>query len=829
VKLRAKILLLIIPLVVIPLLTLGWLAYNQLRNTTIQRSLGQMDTLINQVRMHLEYRQQTALANINLFSRSSQLTQYVTNEDEEERLTLMQSSILRLFGSYQKAYPDYYEIRFLLPDGYEDTRSLVGDIPNITDEEAGSEFFAEIRRHENETRIMYGQNPDNQEVAMLVSKPLILNNRAVDAVNTPPTLRGYLVITANMDYLHEQATTMQIGKYGYLFFTDQKGKVLFHPEQARMGKTLEAAEFSALQRAIDQKTPVQARLNGTEVNAQGAQLHPNLYLFTVLPEYEIRAASNRLGVLVATTILTATLVTLLLIYAALKSLLLKPIQQLSSAANEMGRGQLLAHIPVESSDEIGTLAKSIRAMGKNLQNSQQQTEYLAYHDTLTGLPNRLMFNEMHRQALAEAKRHQHMSALMYLDLDDFKRINDTLGHQAGDLLLKEISQRLLTVLRGEDCLSLVRQDVPTDMVARLGGDEFTILLTHVVQSHEPAMVAKRLLSELAEPVMLSGHEVKIGSSIGITLYPDDGQDTETLNKNADIALYHAKREGKNNYQFYSASMNRLTLERMALETKLRHALERDQLSLMYQPQVDLGSGEVVGLEALLRWEDQEQGFIPPATFIPIAEESGLIIPLGEWVLKTACSQNRAWQQAGLKPITVSVNISGLQLSQQNLQAVVATTLRESGLASEYLELELTETNLLKAQDQAALTLGNLKELGVEIALDDFGTGYSSLSYLKRLPISHLKIDYAFVRDIHTDSDDAAIVAAIIAMAGSLGLRVTAEGVEHIEQLDFLRERNCDAIQGFLFSEPLSVDEVEWVLRDGLQLSEDYFKSPADVA
>ncbi|WP_321527714.1 EAL domain-containing protein [Sedimenticola selenatireducens] len=823
-KLRAKILILIFPLVVIPLLMLGWAAYVQLSSTTIQRSLGQMEVLIDQVETNVDSHLRTARANIDLFSRSPLLEKYITTEDEAERLTLMQSSVLRLLSSYQQTYPEYYEIRILLPDGYEDTRSVLGDIPNTTEEESESGYFYEIQRSETAILTKLINNPDNQEIALLISKPLMFMNRSLDPVATPLSLRGYLVITATLDFLEQQIATVQIGEHGYLLVTDRNGKVLFHPNAAWIGRNLATTQFDHMQQLTELKSPSLVHLDDNDVYAHGRQLHSNLYLFAILPEDELLASSRRLGRIVAIIVLGATLLTLLLIYTALNSLVLKPILKLGAAADEMGQGNLLTQVTVESHDEIGTLAKSMQIMGQNLQNSQEQTQYLAYHDTLTGLPNRLMFNEMHQLVLAEAKRHRYRSALMYIDLDDFKRVNDTLGHQAGDELLREISRRLITVLRREDCLALVRPE-PTDMVARLGGDEFTILLTKVAQSHEPATVATRLLKALTDPITLGSHEVKIGSSIGITLYPDDGTDTQTLHKNADIAMYHAKREGKNNYQFYSATMNKLSMERMALETKLRHALERDELSLHYQPQVDLVSGEVVGLEALLRWEDPEQGLIPPTTFIPIAEECRLIVPIGEWVLRNACRQNYVWQQAGLKPVTVSVNVSGVQFRHQNLQALVADSLRDSGLAPHYLELELTETSLLEAHEQAGETLTELKELGIGIALDDFGTGYSSLSHLKRLPIDHLKIDRSFVCDVHTNPDDAAIVAAIIAMTRNLGLRVTAEGVEHKLQLNFLRERNCDAIQGFLFSKPLPASGVETVLRNGLQLSEEYLPLP----
>lgn len=814
-KIRAKILLLLTPLVVIPLLVLGWAAYEQLHDTTIQRSQLQMSTLLDQVRLHTQAMQQSARANIELFANSTLLEKYVVTADEEQRLLLMQPSLLRLFASYQHAYPEYYEIRILLPDGYEDTRSVLGDIPNRTDDEGTNPYFAAIQAHQSESFVDVIRNPDNGQPALLVSKALLFTHRSVDPVASTPRLRGYLVVTANLDFLQQQIGNLTIGKRGYMFVTDNNGRILFHPERTLIDHTLPAAQFAQLLKANADGGLRAQRLADDRVYIRSITLYDNLHLFAALPEQELQSASARLRSMVAMITLTAMTVTILLIYGALNSLLFRPIRSLGAAADEMGRGKLLTPIHIDSHDEIGALATAVRNMGKNLQQSHDQTHYLAYHDSLTGLPNRTMFGEYLRQAIAEARRHHHMSALMFLDLDDFKRINDTLGHPAGDKLLREVSQRLSDCLRREDTISRSSADEPTDMVARLGGDEFTIVLTHVAHEREPARVAQRLLEVLARPMILDNHEVQISSSIGITLYPLDGEDCDTLSKNADVAMYHAKQAGKNNFQYFSSTMNETAITRMKLESHLRHALEYNELSLHYQPQVDLGSGEIIGLEALLRWEHPQQGAISPATFIPVAEESGLIVPISEWVLRTACRQNNAWQQAGLRPVKVSVNVSGVQLSRQNLYDVVANALLDSGLAPEFLELELTETSLLEAQDLAATTLNSLQELGVEIALDDFGTGYSSLSYLKRLPIGHLKIDRSFVRDIHTDTDDAAIVTAIIAMGHGLNLRVTAEGVELEEQLDFLRQRKCDVIQGFLFSKPLPAPAMAQILRHGL--------------
>ena len=439
--------------------------------------------------------------------------------------------------------------------------------------------------------------------------------------------------------------------------------------------------------------------------------------------------------------------------------------------------------------------------------AEHQIQRLAYYDTLTGLPNRAHFKEHAKRALGKAKTEGHKVALIFIDLDAFKRVNDTLGHDTGDELLKGIAKNLRNHLRVTDSVS------KTDLVnatclSRLGGDEFTLLLDGFNSANEVAGVARRLLDQLGQPVYINDQEFFISGSMGIANYPEDGEDVDTLLKHADIAMYQAKKRGQNDFQFYSRQLNNHTRERLGLESKLRKALERDELVLHYQPQVSAISGEVMGLEALIRWQDPEKGLVPPGQFIPVAEESGLIKPIGEWVLQTACKQARIWQQKGLKPIRMSVNLSSHQFHQKNFIQQVRNILDSSGLAAQYLELEMTESVIMQQLDKTITDLNRLKEIGITLSIDDFGTGYSSMSYLKRFPLDTLKIDRSFVTDIPGDVSGAAITRAIITLAKSLGLTTIAEGVEKQDQLSFLRENGCDFIQGYYFSRPLPVKEVE---------------------
>ncbi len=433
--------------------------------------------------------------------------------------------------------------------------------------------------------------------------------------------------------------------------------------------------------------------------------------------------------------------------------------------------------------------------------TEERLNFLAYHDPLTGLPNRALLIERLKQAMYDADRMQRLVAVLILDLDRFKYVNDTLGHPSGDELLRTAAARLTEALR------------PGDTIARLGGDEFTIVLANVAHIDDVARVARKIVDCFAQPFRLGDRDLYVSTSIGITIYPFDVHDPEELLKNADAAMYFAKKSGRNNFQFFTAELNARAGRRLRIETGLRQALASQGLSLHYQPQVDLKSGRITGMEALLRWTDPELGSVSPAKFIPIAEETGLILPIGEWVLREACRQIKQWHDSGFPDLEVAVNISVKQLRQKGFPDFVCRILRDTGLEARYLDLELTESLLMKDVEATVDTMHMLHDLGVSFSVDDFGTGYFSLSYLKRLPIDVLKIDRTFVRNFASDPNDAAIVRTIIAMAHTLGMRVVAEGVETRDQLEFLRRQGCDGSQGYYCSAPLPAEEFFGLLTD----------------
>lgn len=498
--------------------------------------------------------------------------------------------------------------------------------------------------------------------------------------------------------------------------------------------------------------------------------------------------------------------------------LVHPLARLEQAATGIADGNYDVDLPVESHDELGRLTLAFNEMGWQLRQGRaaledrnaelaqtnarledgmaqqieaaKRIEYLAYNDNLTGLPNRAQFSLVLSRAIANAERYQEQFGLFFIDLDRFKQINDTLGHAAGDALLVEVAERLRRALRD------------SDTIARLGGDEFVVLVPRLKHDRHAQTVARKVLAAIAAPMHMQGQELRVTASVGVSCFARDGEDEQTLMKHADIAMYQVKESGRDGFAFYSPERDANTLERLALENSLRGALERDELQLHYQPKLDCRTGRITGMEALLRWQHPELGLVSPAHFIPVAEETGLIVPIGQWVLRQACLQTKAWRLLGLKDLVVAVNLSPRQFQDENLLSDIVAVLHDTGMEGRWLELEITESVIVHDADNARKLLLALKALGISIAVDDFGTGYSSLSTLKHFPIDTLKIDRSFIHDLTNDSEDRGLTEAIIQMGKALKLHLVAEGVETVAQAEFLHLRGCHQLQGYLFSKPL---------------------------
>ena len=560
-------------------------------------------------------------------------------------------------------------------------------------------------------------------------------------------------------------------------------------------------DVSAVRKAMKTGKPVsvQSTLNGKKVLKSFIPVSAeNPYVIGVVTDYKVIQDVLNKQLLNNLVISIAVLALVFIVSYFLARYIVRPINQILLKVDEIAKGNFGEQVVIERRDELGLLANQVNVMSVNLldytdelKKKNEEIQYHAYYDFLTGLPNLRLFNKtaLELASLSDKKT----MAFLFLDLDRFKFINDLLGHSAGDDILRAVTNRISSLLKEDE------------MMSRIGGDEFILLLPNA-SSEAANDMAKTILKELESPFLYEGNELFITSSVGISMYPTDGDSIEDVIKNADIAMYRAKEQGRNNHQFYTSDMNDWIHRRAILEKGMRQALEHNEFALFYQPKVDINTGRVTGSEALIRWRHPQLGVISPEEFIPLAEETGLIVSIGEWVLRTACKQNRKWQGLGLPKMGVSINLSPRQFQQANLVEMVSKVLNETGLEPEYLELEITETIAMYNESYVIAKLRALKNLGVKIAIDDFGTGYSSLSYLKKFPFHTLKIDKSFIRDIEDDSDDNKIITTIIAMAHNLKVNVIAEGVETAEQLQFLQQQKCNEVQGYLFSKPLSVEE-----------------------
>ena len=814
-NLRPKLLLFLIPLVVLPLLVLGALTFVEQKNAAKDFELYEMQESINNIKDRFQTLTNTAKSNITLFSENGLIKKYVLTDSEQTRYRLMHAPLLRLLKSYQDAYPDYYEIRILMPDGYEDARQTNIPLENVTEEEGDTPYFSELEGAGEEVFTRVFRNPDNQKIALLIGKALVLSDPAVDHISAPPRLRGYLLLTIDLDDVLEEISEEVIGQTGYLLAVDADGDPLLNKEITFSVPDEAFEKLKAQGRQPLNDTPILVRQGDTALYTYGQALSDKVSLFALLPERDLYESAYKIGVWVS--IITALLILILagLLFFTVDRLVLRPIHRLGHVSREIGDGNLEPVIEVSSDDELGALARSFREMAAQLKRSNESVSYLAYHDGLTGLPNRVMFKKTLARAITEAERDNEQFALLFLDIDDFKVVNDTLGHEYGDELLRLISEALAHSVRGTDYISRGEEQMADDLgvLARLGGDEFMVLLPDLQDIHTAELVAERIIKALGSPFSVYGHDCYVGVSIGVTIYPIDSTDVDDLIKHADMAMYKAKQEGKNNFQYFSASMNVAARERLLMEAKLRKAVEGRQLEVYYQPQVDAKTREVTGLEALARWNDPEEGWIPPNTFIPIAEEMGLIVQIGEWVLHEACQQAVLWREQGYASVPVSVNVSAVQFMRQDVAGLVRDALRVSGLEARYLEIEITESVIMKQPERAIEQLTAIKEMGVGIAMDDFGTGYSSLSYLSRFPIDTLKVDNSFVQRIDQRKKDKEIVASIIAMARVLHLRTVIEGIETETQYEVVSDMDCGHIQGFYFFRPAPPAEICAVIQD----------------
>jgi diguanylate cyclase len=803
-KLPTKILLLITPLVVLPIIFIGIAAIHLIEDAARTRADDATAALVQQLEHALRDAVSSAKANLELFAQSDLLHRYVLTEDEAVRYSLMQPPLLRQFASYRNAYPEYYDLRLVTMDGEEDTRSTLRPFSGTIERILADSFMKELAKVDAVSHHRIVHDPEFDRLVLLAGRKLLLRDPRLDPILGPLVERGYLIVSIDLQPLLLEISS-SLPEPVELFLLDSEGRFL--PIEGMPGRETVFRIHEDGEVLSSGPDGGAALVSDGELSAvvRSLQLYDSWFFLASYSMSNVQAATRLLGAQVTLVTLLVGALAVALLFSVLRFILVRPLKQLTLAARAIGNGNLDHSVNISSKDEVGLLANTFREMSHKLQESNRQISFLAYHDSLTGLPNRLMFREFLVHSIAHAKRNHEHLALLFLDIDNFKKVNDAVGHPAGDELLKRLATRIVQCLREEDFVS-------RSNVARLGGDEFLILLSEIQTPYDAGKVAARISTPFLEPVRLEGQEFHVTSSIGISTFPEDGETADILLRNADAAMYHAKRLGRNGYQFFSQELNAAILERVDLEAKLRPALDRGEFMLYFQPQVSLETGEILGLEALLRWSQPELGMVSPDRFIPLAEENGLIVPIGLWVLDTVCAQIADWKRRGLEPVPVAFNVSATQINGSALPEALAAALEKYRLPPSLLELELTETAFMHAPEQAIAVLAKVKSLGVAIALDDFGTGYSSLSHLRRFAIDRLKIDRSFVADITTDPDDAAIVAGIVALAHSLGLEVIAEGVESLAQKEFLLRHGCVSAQGFLMSHPEPAHVVEQRLR-----------------
>lgn len=804
-KLKTKLPLLLTSLVCIPLILLGAMAFVELKSAAEKSSVTQVTKYLEQVVAQTDRLVNTAQANVELIADDSLLHNYMLTENEDERYTLMQRPLLRKLKSIMKVFPQYYEMRVILPDGYEDLRLTSYFIANLRDEEEASELFISMGHDEKNEKVQFITNPDNDKFSLYVSKRVDIINKAVESFNAVPKVRGYFVITVSLDDINDVLLDSPWSG-GRFIITEQSGAVVL-PYSAKT-----TADISSVYQALKQdvETPSSFtihELDGENYYHTSMPLKQGLWLHALLPENILLQYSRDMTWLVTIMTLSTVAFAIPLLIFLSHFQIIRPLKKLHHAFLRLGSNTALIQVKTSGDDELNELGREFNRMSLKLFKSNEKIRELAFNDPLTGLPNRFMFTKHLNLSLESAKCDRGQLAVMFIDLDNFKHINDSLGHQSGDQLLHEIGDRLQRNLRSKD---FCEHFSDSDMVARLGGDEFTVFLGELPSIETAEKVAKRILEIISLPILLGGKNYYISASIGIACYPQNGVTTQALIKNADIAMYHAKRKGKGGYQHFSDNLSRQNDEFSVIEQKMHEAVENEQFELYYQPIVDSNSHRIVSLEALIRWYDAEFGFIPPDKFIPLAEKNGLITVIGDWVIREACRQLKIWQDSGIVDIQLAINVSAIQLNNPKFAQQLYQSITESGIIPGTLYIELTETTIINGEQEIFVTLEWLRSKGIRIALDDFGTGYSSLSYLRNLPIDILKIDQSFIRDIN-DKNNNVILSAVIVMAHALGFKVVAEGVEERGHLAFLVKEGCDLLQGYMFSRPQTADDITRLL------------------
>ncbi len=803
-RLNSKILLIWGPVILLPLVVIGAMVYKHLLTTGYDELLDRQDQWfeLQRARLQLEVKTVAQLLETVSMHGSVKADQGLSEVNVNAESLGEMRAFDPVITDLAEDSGNLVELRLLSPGGVELLRwTRDADLQNVARIESTRAYFQQRAGSLLDLTISPEVNADTDKLALYVASRLTeLQPSGGDSQEI--SLRGYLIGTINLEpFLNALAVARpQLDMLAVLSSHDGPLPIrspLPDQQAARITSALAGYSRELGWKRID--------LDGESAVLRSADLFPHTTLYYGALESALRAQSQLTRERLTMMAVVAVLLSLALLYALMDRFVVRRIVELHAKAKEIGEGKLELTLNSDSRDEIGGLVRAFGSMSTKLQKSDERIRRLAYHDGLTNLPNRRMFQQYLEQAIARSARHDEILGVLFLDIDNFKNINDSLGHHVGDQLLREMANRLSATIRRDEYVS--RYDWPEgdNVLARLGGDEFVVLLSNLKDSFAPSKVATRILTALEEAFTLNDHELFVTTSIGIALAPTDGQAADEILRNADLAMYHAKENGKNNFQYYSASMNQASLHRINMESRLRKAVNSSAFELYFQPQIDTSNGEIVGAEALLRWNDEELGSVPTRAFTHLAEETGLMLPIGEWVIAETCVQAKSWLDAGLAPIRVSANVSAMQLARQNLTFLIERALVSSALDANGFGIEITESGIIGFDTAAIEKLQAIRELGVKVALDDFGTGYSSLNYLRKFPIDILKIDPEFTDDILDNEVTPQVIQALISMAQALDLTVIAEGVKSRGQLAALRRQGVKFVQGYAYSRPLPAD------------------------
>jgi len=829
-NLKGKLLFGIVPIILITTLSLGFVAYSQLGRQKEQDKVKQLRLVIEQVSMRTNALVKDANASINLLSKSNQILRYVTVQGDARRKARLLPALDELFTTYQNQYPEYSEIQLFTNDGEVSCSKLALPYSSNLSPMASTQFCEHMVSNNLESYSTFISDPQLKQSGFVFGRRIEIRNPYDPSNDEVSKLRGYLVVTADAKEFGESAIRFNNSQIKSFYLLTDEGRFVFHADTDRVGSIAPSAQkiLSTVKVAPEEERIFEqdgkllsTTFDGYEALYESKVLHKNLVLVGVLPIAEFKEVQLKLAMSVALLTLIAILVTTLTLWATLKALVLSPIRKLQDISEAIGDRRNVVPAQSVRKDEIGQLEKSFYDMNAKLdssmaeiQKSHEHIEQLAFVDSLTGLPNRRRFLSLLEDAIEEANTTEssYKIAIYFIDIDDFKRVNDLLGHDAGNLLLQEISKRLTAVVSSTNTQIELAESA---IVGRIGGDEFVLMVPEINSESDISDIADDVKTVFALPIFIENQQFTMAASIGAAMYPDHGENVNELLKSADTAMYEVKLTNKNGFCLFNTEMTYKVKNKAQLEYDLRHAIKRKEIYLVYQPQIGSMEGEVVGFEALIRWNHSEKGNIPPNEFIPIVEEFGLIGTYGFWVLNEACAQWRQWFNEGIAPPRVAVNVSPLQLSQVNLKEQVEQVLDKYNMPACALEIELTESCIIEAPAQVINTIEELRKLGTRVALDDFGTGYSSLSALAMLPIDTIKLDRSFISDISEDSKNGRIVTAVLSLANALELESIAEGVETESEQSFLKQNNCDVLQGYLLSRPLDVESAtKWLASRG---------------